>query len=296
MMLSRGPDDYMERLELPRGGTKLQGRWDRLQRYQNPGNYNVIPHGHTPGIFEPRDQTEARELLGIPRDAFVVLNVATNSPRKRLDLTIRAFARLAHLRKEAILVIHCNGGGGTNGWDLTSAAHYYGVADRVILTHLLYPNLSDDQLCWLYNTADIQVNTSGGEGWSLCSFEGAECGLPQLVPDWSATRELWGQHGYLIPVKDTRMEPKFLNTVHACIDTQALGDRMVELADNQFERASMSDLALQRASLQHSWDSVGEAFSSVIQHALSEPVPQPVSFNELNAARIGHITSEGSLG
>jgi glycosyltransferase involved in cell wall biosynthesis len=52
--------------------------------------------------------------------------------------------------------------------------------------------LSDADLNRLYNACAVGLNTSAGEGFGLVSFEHAAAGVPQVVPDHAALRELWG--------------------------------------------------------------------------------------------------------
>jgi glycosyltransferase involved in cell wall biosynthesis len=271
-------------------GELLDIRMDRLNRYQNPSNWNVIPHGHTPGVFEPRDRKAARAMFGFPEDAFIVLNVNANRNRKRLDLTIRAFAGLHQKRKDALLVLHA-GTGDEYGWDLLQLARYYGIEGRIACVHYRAPTLTDDQLCWLYNTADVQINTSGGEGWGLTSIEGAACGIPQMTPDWSTGREIWENHGWLLKVADWRNEPRLLNTAHAAIDTQAAARDLELFATDEGLRSTYSQLALEQAARQVGWDDVGDAFDTLVQRALNESAPTPMGFSDVLANREAGVQS-----
>jgi glycosyltransferase involved in cell wall biosynthesis len=62
----------------------------------------------------------------------------------------------------------------------------------------------------IYNTADVHINTSEGEGWGLTSHEGAACNVPQIVPDHSACQELFADYATLIPVDHQRYDPETL--------------------------------------------------------------------------------------
>lgn len=282
----------LEWMELPKDGMLLQARFDRFMRYQNPSEWTIIPHGMDLSVFGPRDKSKARELFGLPKDAFVVLNVNTNQFRKRQDLTLRAFKVLLERVPNAVLVFHCHGGD-RQGWDLRQMALYLEIPpDRVYCVHHVRKSLSDSELCWLYNTADVQINTAGGEGYGLTSFEGAACGVPQLVPDWSATRELWKDHGILLPVANYRAEPKYLNTLHAEIDVEAAASVLAGIAESRAEWSKYSELALDLAASQWSWDQVGAAFEEQIQMALREPDAKRVTYAELGASREPGVQSE----
>lgn len=126
----------------------------------------------------------------------------------------------------------------------------------------------------------------------MTSFEGAACGVPQLVPDWSATRELWAGYGRLLPVSDVRFEPKYLNTAHAIIDARAAANELLRMYDNPEFRAEYGRRALDIAARQWSWNQVGAEFGHLINDALHEPKPSPLSLDDLMAAREGPLASE----
>lgn len=42
--------------------------------------------------------------------------------------------------------------------------------------------LTDEDINILFNASDVGINTAMGEGWGLCNFEAAACGIPQIVP------------------------------------------------------------------------------------------------------------------
>ena len=160
---------------------------------------------------------------------------------------------------------------------------YYGVEDKVYFTHSkdTGQELTDDDLITLYNTMDVMINTGGGEGWGLTSAEGAACGIPQLVPDWSATRELWSQHGILLPVKDYRCEPKFLNTCHAIIDTYEAATELLHLAESEERLHFWRQRALEWAGQQPTWTDVGRKFERAIYKALEEEPVNEVKIQDL---------------
>ena len=263
----------------------------RLGPRQNVSAYTPIPHGLDKDMFQPMNKAECRRSMGIPEDAFVVLNVNTNQFRKRLDITVRGFAELAKWNKKALLLLHCSNGD-AGGWDLLELAQLYGVADRMACVHHTKQHLTDQELKVLYNTADIQVNTGGGEGWGLPSFDGALCGIPQMVPNWSATRELWAEDGVLLPIKDYRIPEKWSTTAHACVNAEAYGRLLVQLSKDSDLLAELGGKARRFALAQPSWEEVGARFVTQIEEALLEPTPKPLSIREMLALRDGDLESE----
>lgn len=281
-------------MTLPKDGMELHMRSDRLAARQNVAAYDPIPHGIEHARFYQLPKSECRAAWGIPQDAFVVLNVNTNQFRKRQDITIRAFAKFAATNPRALLVLHCMGGKDRDGWDLAQLAKLYGVSDKVICTHWAYPELTDEQLLTLYNTADVHVNTSGGEGWGLTSCESALCGVPQLVPDWSATREIWAGAAQLLPVLDYRFEPKYINTAHAILDVAAIADIFTELARDPFLGQVIGQACQDRARSLPSWEAVGAVFADRVDHAIisANTSAEPIRLGDIRATRVGELTSE----
>lgn len=261
-------------LVLPRAKQQeLRIRLDHLAARQNPEAMPPIGHGTEKGRFYAVDKQKARDAWGIPQDAFVVLSINTNQFRKRQDITIRAFAEFAQHCPKAYLVLHCMAGD-EQGWDLAQLARLYGITDRMICTHWAVPMLTEEQLLLLHNIADVHLNTSGGEGWGLTSVESALCGVPQLVPDWSATKELWQGAAMLLPVVDYRFEPRHqLNTAHAIVSASATADRLRYLAENEQARIGAGELCRARALTFPTWDQVGRQFVEKIALAVGDTVP-----------------------
>lgn len=47
---------------------------------------------------------------------------------------------------------------------------------------------------WVYNVADVKLSTTKGEGWGLTTLESMACGIPNIVPRFSALGE-WANGG-----------------------------------------------------------------------------------------------------
>lgn len=65
--------------------------------------------------------------------------------------------------------------------------------------HDSYAGLSDEELCVLYNAADLVVSTTMAEGFGLTLAEAAACGVPLVATDCSAVSEVVGPGGVLVP-------------------------------------------------------------------------------------------------
>lgn len=138
-------------------------------------NIEIINHGIDTSKFHPIDQDGCREALNIDKDFFVVLNVNRNQPRKRIDIAAKAFGLFAQRHED--VRYHHHAGVEDSGWNITVLAKRYGWSKKLIITSRdLSPQkyVSDEVLNLMYNSADVGLNTSMGEGWGLCFTEDAD--------------------------------------------------------------------------------------------------------------------------
>jgi glycosyltransferase involved in cell wall biosynthesis len=158
------------------------------------GSWYVVPHGVDPIMYQPVNKQRARSQIGLGnilgKDAFVFGNVNENQPRKRLDLTIEAWARWWKEEgqpKNAYLYIHANKNSPV-GWDLGQLATSFGIRGRIVAPaeDIRYGEAS---MKYVYNALDVQYTTTLGEGWGMTSHEGMACGVPQIVPATAALGE-----------------------------------------------------------------------------------------------------------
>jgi glycosyltransferase involved in cell wall biosynthesis len=244
----------------------------QIKKLLKKDTYNVIPHGIDVTKFFPVDAKVAREKLNMDLDWFIVGNVNRNQSRKRQDLTIQAFAEFAEDKPNARLVLHCVRMD-PRGWDLVQLAEYYGVKDKLIMTHDLFEEMTAtlEELNLVYNSFDVQVNTCGGEGFGLTNFEGAACRVPQIVPDWSATKEIWEGSGLLIDVVAVRHEMALINTAQAVIDVHHLVTMLNELYESPDKLQALGDSCWETTQRpEYTWESVGEKFDRMFRRAIGK--------------------------
>lgn len=176
----------------------------RFLEYAPFPDVRVLEHAVDPSVFSVMSAEAVkgvRNNIGVPTDAVVFLNANRNSQRKRLDLTIGGFVRLLSRNptKPYYMMISTN-------MNPQSGAFYdvqriFGeelrcqnldvqkYARNLLLIDTAPPNLlSDDAVNQLYNSADIGINTSDGEGFGLCQLEHMYTGAPQLVTDIGSYR------------------------------------------------------------------------------------------------------------
>ena len=168
-----------------------------------------VPHGIDTKAFRPMPEVkdEARRLMKIPQDAFVIGMVARNqggagSPsRKCFPQVFAAFAR--HLRKnrDSILYLHTDMFGFEDGINLFAMAETLGIPRAALRwTHqgdMELGLVDQDRLAAIYAAFDVLANPSLGEGFGIPIVEAQACGVPVIATDHTAMPELVGA-GWLV--------------------------------------------------------------------------------------------------
>ena len=159
---------------------------------------DVLKHGFQMNTCFPVPKELARKQLQLPSDIFIFMNLNRNQPRKRYDILIMAFVELIvkYPTRPLYLLCICDKGE-KGGWSLFElfqrelkmrgvSLELYG--NRLILTS---QNMSfrDEEINLFYNSADVGISTTEGEGWGLCQFEQMGVGVPQIVPDIGGFKE-----------------------------------------------------------------------------------------------------------
>ena len=213
-------------------------------------NISVIPHGINRYDFQKIDDKVSvrRELFKSKKfdNVYIVLNSNRNQPRKKLDITMRAFASYLKTAKvDSYLYMHC--AIVDSSIDIYGYARRIGIADNLILSVPLEnptkkPNVDAHTMNLIYNACDVGINTSLGEGWGLCSVEQASVGVPQIVPNHSACAEIFSQREANFIDCPTDIVMDNIMTVGALpsVDSAAQQIRLMSDIDYRLEKASNS--------------------------------------------------------
>jgi glycosyltransferase involved in cell wall biosynthesis len=236
----------------------------------------VIPHGLDRDVFHPMDQGEARKKLGLKKDIFIVLNGNRNQFRKRMDITIAAFAKFAVGRPDAQLYMHM--GLKDQGWDLMPlfaremSKNGLDPNGRIIMTadNPNPPNVPTEMLNWIYNCADVGVNTTKGGGWELVNFENAACRVAQVVPDHTSTKEVFEGYGRLIRCDHIDVDTNYGREM-PCPSTDHLVEILCELYESKDARSQVADACYARVTdEQFSWDTIASQFGGIFEDVMNE--------------------------
>ena len=144
----------------------------------------VVPNGVDVAEPDLAAEREAAGLLQSPAPTFDLLHVGSTIPRKRIDVLLEAFARIA-ARYPAARLLRV-GGPFTAAQD--ARLRGLGIAGRT----LVLPFLSRRTLHAVYGRAALLVITSDREGFALPLVEAMAAGLPVLARDLPVLREVGG--------------------------------------------------------------------------------------------------------
>jgi D-inositol-3-phosphate glycosyltransferase len=234
----------------------------------------VIPHGLDADVFYPVDKKEARKKLGLKDDIFICFNGQRNQPRKRIDITIAAFAQFAVGRPDTQLYLHM--GLKDQGWDAMGLfaremrKHGLDPNNRIIMTtnSPQPPNVPVEMLNTIYNVADVGINTTKGGGWELVNFEHAACRVAQVVPDHTSTKEIFERYGELIRCDHIDVDPNFGREM-PCPSTDHLVEILTDLYENREKLDRLAQSCYERVTEdQFKWDNISDQFDGVFQEVL----------------------------
>jgi D-inositol-3-phosphate glycosyltransferase len=166
----------------------------------------IIPHGLDNSFhrFNQEQKQAARKIVFAEEPSwwsdFIVLNANRFSERKRLDLTLKAFEDFSQDKDNVRLYLHQGLITGADYQALSSLAKKYNISNKVKISRPGREVCSQRTLNLVYNSCDVGINTSVGEGWGLVSFEHAATGAAQIIPAHSACKELWTGHAEMIDI------------------------------------------------------------------------------------------------
>jgi len=231
-----------------------------------------------PGVGSPdaglrwRRMELARRFFGLPEPAFVVLNAARPDPRKRIDLTLEAFARFARGRPKSVkLCLHQALGHPEQVAPLRELAIELGIEERVIWHPPNAGPVSDDELNRLFNACAVGINTAAGEGFGLVSFEHAATGVPQILPDQPALRELWRDAAMRPGARPVRTPYSPLEMVEVSVEDTAEALRRLHDEPDLYRR--MAFAAHNRATAPDlEWRRIGTTLRRILRETIREPL------------------------
>ena len=248
-----------------------------------------FPHGFDHQLYYPIPRAIARRFLQLPLDAFIVLNLNRNQPRKRWDHTLMAWADVvqrhislgpnAQARPPRLMI-----GAQVDGiWNLNDIFENelrrrkipIEVGKKYLLMVSKPQQMSDRDINILYNACDIGINTCEGEGFGLCQFEHSAVRCPQVAPKIGGFREFLHENNSIL------VEPKwnyYIDKQRDGIGGMAEVGDPVDYANGIWKYYTNPKLVIKhgtrarREILQHyRWATMVDHFHKIIKHITSLP-------------------------
>ncbi len=220
----------------------------------DPRKVRVVPPGVDLDVFRPGDQRAARQAVGLPEDALVMLFVGRIQPLKAPDVTVRAAAELVR-RDPALrdrLVVGVLGGPSGSGLAKPEALQeltaQLGLGDIVRFV----PPVSRAALADWYRAADLVTVPSYNESFGLVAVESLASGTPVVAAAVGGLPVAVGDGGVLVDG-------------HA---PDAWADALESLLDDDARRLEMASAAPSHAE-EFSWERTVDKLLSVYDRALT---------------------------
>ena len=217
-----------------------------------PDRVKLILNGisMTPLPTDAPGRVQARELLGLPADAFVIGTVGEMSPVKNLTLAVDAVAAAQPAIPNLRLVFV---GDGSERPAIEAAVARHGLTGQVMMTGVRR------DVPALLPAFDIYICSSRYEGTSLSILEAMSCGLPVLATDVGGNRELLGEGDYGRLVQSD--------------DAGAMRAALVQLFANPGERRALGIRAAGFARARYSIDAMISAYAALYESVLGQSLP-----------------------
>jgi glycosyltransferase involved in cell wall biosynthesis len=236
----------------------------------------VIPHGIDTKYFyaidKPKKEIKKELYPNRPElyeDSFIILSANRNQPRKRLDITMKAFALFADNKPNNVkLYMHC--GIRDSHIDIIRLAKRYGIDNKLIISGNVMgvQRVPIEKLNLIYNATDVGVNTSVGEGWSLTQIEHAVTGAPQIVPNHSALGNIYADCGLLVEPRTDVVLDRIMTT-GKIVFPEDVATRFEELYQNKDLYNELSVKSITKfTSEEYSWKNVAMQFDKVFKEVL----------------------------
>lgn len=247
-----------------------QDKEDLIHFYQaDPAKIGQIPCGFDPQEFSPVERAEARERIGIPEDAWVVLQVGRMVPRKGVDTAIRGFAGFA--REQGVKTQMVVVGGEASEPDLRATpeigrlqkiAQEEGVSDKVLFTG----RRRRDELKYYFSAADVFISTPWYEPFGITPLEAMACGTPVIGARVGGIKftVVDGETGYLVPVNDP----------------QAIAEQLRALYCNPEKQKQLSEQAVKRVNKEFTWENVAERIAAFYHEVLTSNLGQEIEMED----------------
>lgn len=252
---------------------------------------HYIPHGVSVDVYKPLDKTGCRKELSLPDDKFIVLMVAANQSfpsRKGLPEALAAFKVFHEAHPDSLMYLHTTKKPRGQMWDgieLDLLVKHLGLEDCVTFANEygLVLGLPDTEMAKLYNSADVLLSPSMGEGFGIPIIEAQAAGIPVITTNFSSMPELTFNGVTVSPVQKSWTA---LNTWQAVPSIEGITQALEYIHQRPVEEAQKAAVAGRQAVVKdYSWPVVMSAWKTFLEGVESGEKP--------SQERLYHVTVKG---
>lgn len=240
------------------------GRQEALKVLPDREDMLVIPHGVNTTDYHPLPKADAeqfrKQYFKDQADKFIITNLNRNQQRKDVPRTIQAFKEFRKHRPDSILYLHM--AMKDQGWDLPEICKLNGLD---ISTDVIFPqNFGPNQgypreiVNALYNSSDVIVSTTLGEGFGLSWIEAMAAKRPVIMPDNTTLSEfITEDRGYLVKSGTSpslwTVIPHDNEVNRPLVDVDDLVAKLIHVHDNPDEAKEKAEKAYKWAISEMDW-------------------------------------------
>lgn len=138
---------------------------------------DVIYPGYDPGTYKPLAKNKAREKLGLPQNAKIIINVGSEEPVKNIPMLMDTVYQLQKEVPELMLI--------RVGGSKESGKYWHEKSDIKSKINIKeVQKVPESEMYLYYNAADVCVTpVLYGEGFLFPPLESMACGTPSIVSD-----------------------------------------------------------------------------------------------------------------
>lgn len=163
------------------------------QQLRDTGSVDVLPDAYNDAVYAPRDQAQARHDVGLDSPVYVITYAGLTFAYRRLDLLVRAFARLPETLQHQTQLVFV-GGRPQEIQELTALVASLALSQRVtfigvVPQHIVANYLAASDILAIPDTVTDETASP------LKLFEYMATGRVVICPDMPALREIIGANG-----------------------------------------------------------------------------------------------------
>jgi glycosyltransferase involved in cell wall biosynthesis len=229
LYLPSGMDDMIAGFDIP----VTYSRFAQEVIFRDTGiGVPFIPIAHDPKVFKPGNRKKARLHLemdkrGVTDDTFLVGMVATNQYRKHWNEFFEVLVPFMHDHDDVMMIPWTSWDNQImGGHNITEMAWRTAMPERIINPSGVVHSLSDIGMASLYQSLDVLLLCTAGEGAGLPPLRARACGVPALVSDNTSNTEFCSDPFEACPTDGHYGDPFGSNLMRFTTNTKVMRERL----------------------------------------------------------------------